>query len=110
MPRWDWTTAAGPPGSRISGLATESEANEPETPLPAEGDDVTFAAHIKSLFRASDRKSMSFVFDLWSFDDVRKHAEQIAQRLRDGTMPCDGAWPPDRVQLFLDWLNGGTRP
>jgi CDGSH-type Zn-finger protein/truncated hemoglobin YjbI len=107
MPRWDWTTAAGPPGSRISGLATESEANEPETPLPAEGDDVTFAAHIKSLFRASDRKSMSFVFDLWSFDDVRKHAEQIAQRLRDGTMPCDGAWPKEKVDVFQRWIDTG---
>jgi CDGSH-type Zn-finger protein/truncated hemoglobin YjbI len=107
MPRWDWTTAAGPPGSRISALATESESNEPETALPAEGDDVTFAAHIKSLFRASDRKSMSFAFDLWSYDDVRKHAEQIAQRLRDGTMPCDGAWPKEKVDVFMRWIDTG---
>jgi hypothetical protein len=68
---------------------------------------VTFAAHIKSLFRASDRKSMSFAFDLWSYDDVRKHAEQIAQRLRDGTMPCDGAWPKEKVDVFMRWIDTG---
>ena len=35
-------------------------------------------------------------FDLWSYADVVAHAEPIAQQLREGTMPCDGAWPTPR--------------
>jgi hypothetical protein len=49
-------------------------------------------------------------FDLWSYADVSAHSTKIAQKLQDGTMPCDGPWPADRVALFTDWLNGGSRP
>ena len=69
-----------------------------------------FAAHIKPLFRASDRQSMSFVFDLWSYDDVRAHAADIARRLHDGTMPCDGAWSAARIEVFQRWADTGLRP
>jgi hypothetical protein len=69
-----------------------------------------FQADIKPLFRARDRAAMLNRFDLWSVADVAAHGSQIAARLQNGTMPCDGAWPPDRVQLFLAWVNGGTRP
>ncbi len=31
----------------------------------------------------------------------------ILARLRDGSMPCDGPWPEDRVHLFESWLDGG---
>jgi hypothetical protein len=46
------------------------------------------------MFRPTDKKSMSFAFDLWSYDDVAQHANAILDRLRAGTMPCDGAWLP----------------
>jgi hypothetical protein len=23
-------------------------------------------------------------------------------------MPCDGAWPAERVKLFRDWIDAGT--
>jgi len=71
---------------------------------------VGFAAHIKPLFRASDRQSMSFAFDLWSYDDVRAHAADIARRLDDGTMPCDGAWSAARIEVFKRWAGTGLRP
>jgi hypothetical protein len=71
---------------------------------------VTFTAHIKPLFRERDRQSMSFAFDLWSAQDVRAHAAGILQRLRDGSMPCDGAWPADQVEVFKRWTNTGMRP
>jgi hypothetical protein len=48
---------------------------------------VSFGAHIKPLFRESDRQSMSFAFDLWSCGDVRTHAADILDRLRGGSMP-----------------------
>lgn len=88
MPRWDWHTAAGPPGSRISALAPS--AKEAEVALPAPGEPVSFETHIKPLFRERDRQSMRSHFDLWSYDDVREHADAISEKLRDGSMPCDG--------------------
>ena len=66
-----------------------------------------FAAHIRPLFRQRDRQSMSFAFDLWSYDDVRAHAADILARLQDGSMPCDGAWPPDRIEVLGRWINAG---
>jgi CDGSH-type Zn-finger protein len=107
MPRWDWQTAAGPPGSRISALAPpEPEAEQPVT-LPAAGEPVRFEQHIKALFRRRDRQSMTFAFDLWSHDDVSQHAEAILGRLRSGTMPCDGAWPDAKIEVFQRWIDAG---
>jgi hypothetical protein len=65
---------------------------------------LSFASDIKPLFRESDRQAMRFAFDLWSAGDVRAHGVMIAARLRDGSMPCDGSWPEDRVDLFDRWL------
>jgi hypothetical protein len=53
---------------------------------------------------------MSFAFDLWSYDDVKAHAAGILDRLRNGSMPCDGAWPPDRVEVFERWTATQTQP
>ena len=79
-----------------------------ETPvLPGDGEPVSFAEHIKVLFREHDRQSMSSAFDLWSYDDVRANAAAIAGRLGDGTMPCDGAWPAEKIDLFRRWIDEG---
>ncbi len=51
---------------------------------------------------------MTFVFDLWSYDDVRAHAEAILTRLDNGSMPCDGAWPPEQIHVFRRWMDTGT--
>jgi hypothetical protein len=67
-----------------------------------------FEQDIKPLFRERDRQSMDFAFDLWDYDDVRENAEAILGRLTAGTMPCDGAWPQDRITLFQRWLDAGT--
>jgi hypothetical protein len=50
---------------------------------------------------------MQFAFDLWSHDDVSVHADAILERLRAGTMPCDGAWPAAQVDLFHRWIDNG---
>jgi hypothetical protein len=47
-------------------------------------------------------------FDLWSYGDVVANGQAIAERLADGSMPCDGAWPPQRVDLFRRWLDEGA--
>lgn len=68
---------------------------------------VSFEVQVKPLFREGDRDSMAFAFDLWSYDDVSENAEAILDRLKDGTMPCDGAWPKAQVDLFERWIAGG---
>jgi CDGSH-type Zn-finger protein/truncated hemoglobin YjbI len=108
MPHWEWNTAAGPPGSRVSALGPSEEELDAPVVLPAAGEAVSFAAHIKSLFRRRDRQSMSFAFDLWSYDDVKSRATAILARLRAGTMPCDGAWPAEKVEVFQRWVDSGT--
>jgi hypothetical protein len=47
-------------------------------------------------------------FDLWSYDDVKANADAILGQLVAGSMPCDGAWPDEQVELFRSWLGDGT--
>jgi hypothetical protein len=69
--------------------------------------DPSFAKEIKPLFREKDRNSMIGRFDLWSFHDVRDNAPAILEVLRVGTMPCDGEWSPDDINLLARWIAGG---
>jgi len=71
---------------------------------------LSFATDIKPLFRQHDRQSMEKAFDLWSYDDVRAHASDILARVENGSMPCDGAWPAERVEVFRRWVDGGAAP
>jgi hypothetical protein len=105
VPRWWWVCNAKP-GSRVSALAPR-EDDQQAISIPGPDEPVTFAQHIKPLFRRIDRESMSFVFDLWSYSDARTHAPEILKRLGNGTMPCDGAWPKERVDLFRRWIDSG---
>jgi CDGSH-type Zn-finger protein/truncated hemoglobin YjbI len=105
VPRWDWGPG-GPPA------APAPEPGEPDeaVALPGPDEPVSFAAHIKPLFRESDRQSMSFAFDLWSFQDVSSRAAEILSRLQDGSMPCDGAWPAAKIEVFQRWAGTGCQP
>ena len=67
----------------------------------------SFARDIRPLFRESDRESMDFAFDLWNYHDVSAHAEDILERLTEGTMPCDGEWPEEQVARFRRWVEAG---
>jgi hypothetical protein len=66
-----------------------------------------FARDIQPLFRENDRNEMKFAFDLWDYSDVRAHAEDILERLGDGSMPCDGEWPEEQIVLFERWMQAG---
>jgi CDGSH-type Zn-finger protein/truncated hemoglobin YjbI len=107
MPHWTWHTAAGPPGSRMSALAQPDEPSPEPVVLPGPDEPVTFDGHVKRLFRAMDRQSMLFAFDLWSADDVRTHADAVLDRLRAGTMPCDGTWSAEWIAVFQRWRDTG---
>ena len=70
----------------------------------------SFERDIRVLFRREDVDVMEFAFDLSSYDDVRANAEDIYERVADGTMPCDQAWPTEHVQLFRGWIDTGMPP
>jgi hypothetical protein len=73
---------------------------------------LSFAADIRPLFRDSpDVEAMkSFGLDLSSYDDVKAHAQAIYERLEDGSMPCDDAWPKEQVAKFKQWMDDGMAP
>jgi truncated hemoglobin YjbI len=107
VPRWWWVNDATP-GSRVSALAEQPpQPSQQEAEMPGPDEQVSFDQHIKPLFREGDRRSMRFAFDLWSHEDVATHADAMLARLRAGTMPCDGAWPEDRVAVFERWIDSG---
>jgi CDGSH-type Zn-finger protein/truncated hemoglobin YjbI len=114
-PSWDWGSAGLPPEASASASAQDDQqateqdnqqATEPDLPGPDEP--LSFARHIKPLFREKDRTSMSFVFDLWSHADVRTNAVAILDQVRGGTMPCDGSWAAEKVAVFERWMQAGT--
>ena len=78
--------------------------------MTSTGDAPSFEADVKPMFREQDRTSMRRMFDLWSFDDVTGNAEAIYARVADGSMPCDGAWPAEKVSTFADWISEGSQP
>jgi hypothetical protein len=68
---------------------------------------VGYEHDIRPLFREKDVRSMSGKFDLASYDDVRANADKILAVLSNGSMPCDGRWPADQVDLFRRWVDAG---
>jgi truncated hemoglobin YjbI len=108
VPRWWWVCDAKP-GSRVSALAGAEPQAEPETAeLPDPDEPIGYEQHIKPLFREVDRQSMRFRFDLWSYEDVAQNADGILRRVEAGTMPCDGAWPENKVETFRRWVDSGS--
>ena len=71
---------------------------------------LSYEGNIKPLFREKDQQRMSFAFDLWSYEDVKENAEMILERLEEGDMPCDGAWPDEQVGTFRSWVQAGMEP
>ena len=71
---------------------------------------LSFARDIRPLFRDDDVKEMKYAFDLSRHEDVKANAEGIYERVADSSMPCDGAWPADRIALFRQWVDEGSAP
>lgn len=51
---------------------------------------------------------MLFDFDLWAFEDVRRHADAILARVEDGSMPCDRSWSPGETDVYRRWMDAGS--
>jgi hypothetical protein len=71
---------------------------------------LSFEQDVRPLFRERDRESMKHRFDLWSVDDVRANSSRILRVVEQGRMPCDGAWPQDKVDTLRQWVDGGMAP
>ena len=80
----------------------------------------SFKNDIQILFSDIDVDHMSGIIDLTSYDEVKSNATGILGRLtsKDKTrvMPPptnrggDGPWPPEKIDLFRSWIDGGCQP
>jgi hypothetical protein len=103
---WGAVSRFGQPEERTSPPPPD-QAAEAKIDLPGLDEPVSYEKQIKPLFRGRDQQSMKFAFDLWSYDDVKANAQAILERLDNGTMPCDGAWPAEQITAFKRWLQSG---
>ena len=73
---------------------------------------LSFAGDIRPLFRDSpDVDGMKkYGLDLSSYEDVRAQAGVIYALLENGSMPCDGLWPEEQIELFKQWMEEGMAP
>src|SRR5580693_8292207 len=92
---------------RESLMPTAPDSDESTISLSGPDTPIGFTEHIKPLFRTSDREAMKWAFDLTTYTDVASNAGAILQRLRAGSMPCDGPWPSARIDVFQRWVAGG---
>jgi hypothetical protein len=70
----------------------------------------SFGTDIKPLFRDRDRKAMTFLFDLWNYDDAKANSAAILTAVEGGEMPCDGSWSPEQIDLLRRWIGAGAQP
>jgi hypothetical protein len=67
----------------------------------------SFASDVRPLFRDKDVKSMKFMLDLSSYDDVKQNADGILATIENGSMPCDQQWTPEQVAVLKGWIDEG---
>jgi hypothetical protein len=78
----------------------------------------SFQTDIRPLFTERDIQGMKKGFDLESYDEVKKHAGAIYDRIRGiggAVMPPpppkgEGPWPQSRIELFARWMADGFLP
>jgi hypothetical protein len=78
----------------------------------------SFHTDIRPLFTERDIQGMRKAFDLGSYDDVKKHADAIYDRIRGiggAVMPPPppkgaGPWQQSWIELFAKWMADGFPP
>ena len=70
-----------------------------------------YELHIRPLFRQTDREHMLMAFDLWDYDSVVEHAEDILGRLETDMPPLanGGLWPEEAIEMFRRWTTSGHK-
>jgi hypothetical protein len=71
-----------------------------------------YANDIKPLFTELDQDHMSFMFDLWSFDDVMANADDIYDAVSKKRMPKapEDKWDQGKIDTFKAWMDGKFQP
>jgi len=78
----------------------------------------SFQIDIRPLFTERDIQGMKKAFDLGSYDDVKKYAGTIYDRIRGiggAVMPPppprgECPWQQSRIELFAKWMTDGYPP
>ena len=67
--------------------------------------------------RTSSRCSASTTASPWRSPSTcgrrptcRRTRPASCERLQNGTMPCDGAWPAEKIEVFRRWTESGFQP
>ena len=79
---------------------------------------MSYQADIRPLFTDRDVQGMIKAFNLASYDDVKKNAAAIYDRIRGiggAVMPPppprgEGPWPQSNIELFAKWMADGYQP
>jgi hypothetical protein len=79
---------------------------------------VSLQSDIRPLFTDRDIRAMSGAFNLANYDDVKRHAAAIYDRIRGiggAVMPPpppkgEGPWPQSQIELFGKWIADGYQP
>ncbi len=76
---------------------------------------LSYEKDIKPLFTATDQAHMGFMFDLWSYEEVKSNANDIYDATSNQRMPPsppqgEGPWSQDKVDLFKKWMDEGFPP
>jgi hypothetical protein len=70
---------------------------------------------VESFFAARPSRPNTFLntlrpvrhYDNTSDSSTHRDCASILERLQAGTMPCDGAWPEERIDAFRRWVESG---
>lgn len=78
---------------------------------------VSFSRDIRPLFTDMDVEHMreyGVLLDDFGYMSDPAHAQDVLDQVSSGSMPPPDSgeppWPPERVQLFRDWINDGFQP
>ena len=76
-----------------------------KTPTPTSLATPDFDADVRPLFTDFDIDSLKEFegIDLNSEKSVKKNAARISARLKAGSLPYDGSWPPEAIDMFTRW-------
>ena len=93
-------------------LAEIAGAKSKTKDQPSDQETLSFAEDIAPLFREKDVQEMKDIsgFDLSDYEDVKTRANHIYERLKDGSMPCDGPWPEEQIETYQRWIDQGKQP
>jgi hypothetical protein len=69
-----------------------------------------FETDIKPLFREADQRSMQPWFDLWSYDDVLDHAQDVLNESKTGRCPAMSHGRRERSKRYAPGSNRDVSP